>query len=118
MKIRQEGYDVGIPHSTFCKRYGYLLPRKEILQGKGKDIAYLHDYILRNLDKIDELNNESKGGDCQVGKSKIFMREAFREKLELFIQKKAATRTATYLRGAKQRCAFLKLCRAVISLQR
>lgn len=106
VRIRQSGYSVRLPFEEFIQRYRVLLPR-----GLLSSRSDIRDYLLRiNLDH----NN------YQMGKTKVFLRESEKLKLDELLHLQILQRIITvqrYIRAWLQRRHFRMLRAAVIRLQ-
>ncbi|XP_064475014.1 unconventional myosin-IXa-like isoform X2 [Ornithodoros turicata] len=106
VRIRQAGYSVRLPSEEFIQRYRVLLPRG--LLSSRNDIR---DFLLRmNLDR----NN------YQMGKTKVFLRESEKLKLDENLHLEILRRIITvqrYIRVWFLRRKFLQLRSTVIRLQ-
>ncbi|KAK8757260.1 hypothetical protein V5799_000035 [Amblyomma americanum] len=106
VRIRQSGYSVRLPFEEFIQRYRVLLPR-----GLLSSRSDIRDYLLRiNLDR----NN------YQMGKTKVFLRESEKLKLDELLHLQILQRIITvqrYIRAWLQRRHFRMLRAAVIKLQ-
>lgn len=106
VRIRQSGYSVRLPFEEFIQRYRVLLPR-----GLISSRSDIRDFLLRiNLDR----NN------YQMGKTKVFLRESEKLKLDELLHLQILQRIITvqrYIRAWLQRRHFRMLRAAVIRLQ-
>lgn len=106
VRIRQSGYSVRLPFEEFIQRYRVLLPR-----GLISSRSDIRDFLLRvNLDR----NN------YQMGKTKVFLRESEKLKLDELLHLQILQRIITvqrYIRAWLQRRHFRLLRAAVIRLQ-
>lgn len=106
VRIRQSGYSVRLPFEEFIQRYRVLLPR-----GLISSRSDIRDFLLRvNLDR----NN------YQMGKTKVFLRESEKLKLDELLHLQILQRIITvqrYIRAWLQRRHFRLLRAAVVRLQ-
>ncbi|EEC15052.1 myosin-IX, putative [Ixodes scapularis] len=106
VRIRQSGYSVRLPFEEFIQRYRVLLPR-----GLISSRSDIRDFLHRvNLDR----NN------YQMGKTKVFLRESEKLKLDELLHLQILQRIITvqrYVRAWLQRRHFKLLRASVVRLQ-
>ena len=118
IRIRKAGYSVRRSVEEFVKKYKLLAPK-----AKGSSMSSQCREILSALMKYPGLR-EMLNPDlrlCQLGVTKVFMKENLRQALDAQYAKVAHSFAATiqkHFRGRLQRRRFLKIRKAVLTIQR
>ena len=111
ISIRAKGYPVRMPHIQFENRYLVLLPKEEQKALLGADTKM----------KMDTFGKHLSIPDLQIGKTKVFMKEEAKVRLEAKRDSAlfgVATKIQSLWRGYKDRTYFVKVKRATMLAQR
>ncbi|XP_078064918.1 unconventional myosin-IXb-like, partial [Mustelus asterias] len=106
VRIRRSGYSAKYTFKEFVDHFRVLLPRN------GEPVQKLIDVLFNRLE-LDRNN-------CQIGKTKVFMKETERQKLQDVLHKEVMRKILllqTWFRGILERRRFLKMRQAAITIQ-
>ncbi|XP_071794480.1 unconventional myosin-IXb-like isoform X1 [Asterias amurensis] len=106
VRIRQSGYNVRLTFEEFCHRFHLLLPN-----GRASNLESIQRFLQ---------NMELDPKHYQLGKSKVFLRESERLKLQEALHNHVLKRIVTvqrWMRGILQRQRYLQIKYSTIVIQ-
>ncbi|XP_067832944.1 LOW QUALITY PROTEIN: unconventional myosin-IXb-like [Heptranchias perlo] len=106
VRIRRSGYSAKYTFQEFMDQFQVLLPKNA--EPVQEAIAALFNRLKLNRD------------NCQIGKTKVFMKETERQKLQDILHKEVMRKILllqTWFRAIQERRRFLKMKQAAITIQ-